>query len=252
MSASMDYPEYFAQFYDIIYDSIRSHVDTDFYLDRIKQAKGPVLEIGCGTGRFFSKAIKQGADIYGIDTSKSMVKFLFRKIDPVHHKRISIQGAADFSFPFRFDLIIAPFRVYSHLLTFEEQLSALNNAFDHLSDNGRLIFDLYVPDPGMLASGLTNIVDFEGEYMPGRKMSRTVTMKADIVNQISDITMVFKWDEENIQKMESWNFKFRFYYRYELEHLIARSKLTLEKIYGDFNGSDLTGDSKEFIVVCRK
>ncbi len=25
----MDYPEYFAQFYDIIYDSIRSHVDTE-------------------------------------------------------------------------------------------------------------------------------------------------------------------------------------------------------------------------------
>lgn len=252
MIASMDYPEYFAQFYDIIYDFMRSDVDTDFYLSRIKHIKGPILEIGCGTGRFFSQAIKQGADVYGIDISKSMVKFLLRKIEPGHHKRISIQGAADFNFPFKFDLIIAPFRVYSHLLSVEEQLAALNNAYDHLSENGRLIFDVYVPSPGMIASGLDNVMDFDGEYMPGKKISRTVTMKADIVNQISDITMTFKWDEDERQRTESWNFKFRFYFRYELEHLVSKSKLTLEKIYGDFNEGDLTGESKEFIVICRK
>jgi SAM-dependent methyltransferase len=252
MSTKMDYPEYFAQFYDIIYDSIRSHVDTDFYLDRIKQSKGPVLEIGCGTGRFFSKAIKQGVDIYGIDISESMVKFLLKKIERNQYERISLQSAVDFNFPFKFDLIIAPFRVYSHLLTVDEQLAALNNAYDHLSDNGRLIFDLYVPDPAMIASGLNNIVDFDGEYMPGKKMSRIVTMKADVVNQISDITMTFKWDEHDRQRTESWNFKFRFYFRYELEHLVARSKLAIEKIYGDFKGGNLTADSREFIVVCRK
>jgi SAM-dependent methyltransferase len=248
----MDYPEYFARFYDIIYDSIRSHVDTEFYLKRIQQAKGPVLEIGCGTGRFFCQAIKRGADIYGIDISKSMADFLLGKIEPEYHNRISIQGAADFRFPFKFDLIIAPFRVYSHLLTVEEQLSALNNACNYLSENGRLIFDLYVPNPAMIASGMSNTVDFEGEYEPGKKISRTVDMKADIVNQISDITMTFKWDQDGKQKVEKWNFKFRFYFRYEIEHLIKRSKLTLEKICGDFTEGDLKEDSKEFIVICRK
>ncbi len=248
----MDYPEYMARFYDIIYDSIRSHVDTEFYLKRIQQTKGPVLETGCGTGRFFCQAIKQGADIYGIDISKSMVDVLLRKTEPEYHKRISIQGAANFQFPFKFDMIIAPFRVYSHLLTVKEQLAALNNAWDHLSENGRLIFDLYVPNPAMIASGISNAVDFEGEYEPGKKFSRTVDMKADIVNQISDITMTFKWDQDGRERVEKWNFKFRFYFRFEIEHLIKRSKLTLEKIYGDFTEGDLNEDSKEFIVICRK
>lgn len=248
----MDYPEYFARFYDIIYDSMRSHVDTEFYMNRIQQTHGPVLEIGCGTGRFFCQAIKQGVDIYGIDISKSMTDVLLSKIEREHHKRISIQGAADFCFPFKFDLIIAPFRIYSHLLTVKEQLSALNNAYDHLCEEGRLIFDLYVPDPVMIAGGLTNAVDFEGEYKPGKKLSRRVDMKADIVNQISDIIMTFKWEEKGREKLEKWNFKFRFYFRFEIEHLIARSKLTLEKIYGDFSGGDLKEDSKEFIVICRK
>jgi len=249
----MDYPDYFARFYDIIYDSIRSHVDTDFYLEQIKQTKGPVLEIGCGTGRFFSKAIRQGADIYGIDISKSMTDVLLSKVESRYHDRISIQGAVDFQFPYKFDLIIVPFRVYSHLLTVEDQLAALNNAFDHLSEEGKLIFDVYVPAPAMIASGLSNVIDFEGEYEPGKKFSRTVDMTADIVNQISDITMTFKWDQEDDREIvEKWNFKFRFYFRYEIEHLISLSKLTLEKIYGDFYGGELKEDSKEFVVICRR
>jgi len=77
-------------------------------------------------------------------------------------------------------------------------------------------------------------------------------MKADIVNQISDITMTIRWDEDDREEVKSWNFKFRFYFRYELEHLIERSKLTLEKIYGDFNGGELKEGSKEFIVICRR
>lgn len=248
----MDYPEYQARFYDIIYDSIRSHVDTEYYLNRIKQAKGPVLEIGCGTGRFFCQAIRLGTDMYGIDVSKSMTDVLLSKIERKYHDRISIQGAADFRFPFKFDLIIAPFRVYSHLLTVKEQMAALNNAFDHLTDEGRLIFDVYVPDPALIASGLSNVIDFNGEYESGKKFSRTVDMKADIVNQISDITMTFKWDQDDQERIEKWNFKFRFYFRYEIEHLIERSKLTLEKIYGDFKSGELKPDSKEFLVICRR
>ena len=181
-----------------------------------------------------------------------MIDVLLKKIDTRSHKRVSIQNAVDFKFPFRFSLILAPFRIFSHLLTVEEQLSSLNNIYDHLEENGRLIFDLYVPDLALTASGLSNQTDFRGEYEPGKKFSRTVDMKADIVNQISDITMTFRWDEGTGERIESWNFKFRFYFRYELEHLVKRSKLTLDRIYGDFNRGELIEGSKEFIVICSR
>jgi len=248
----MDYPEYLARFYDIIYDHMRSDIDTDFYLKQITSTSGRILEIGVGTGRFFTAALKTGADIYGIDVSKNMTDILLTKIDKEFHNRISIQNVVDFKFPFRFNLILAPFRVFSHLLTVEDQIAALNNIYEHLNENGRLIFDLYVPDPALTASGLTNQIDFEGEYEPGKKLTRSVDMKADIVGQISDITMTFRWDEDDREEVKSWNFKFRFYFRYELEYLIERSKLTLEKIYGDFNGGELKEGSKEFIVICRR
>jgi len=248
----MDYPFFVARFYDTIYDHMRTHVDKEFYLRKIAETKGAVLEIGTGTGRFFSEALRAGANIYGIDISPGMLGVLRTKINPDERWRVSEQSAVDFRFSFKFDLILAPFRVFSHLLAVEEQIKALNNICEYLTDNGRLIFDLYVPDPGMIAAGLEGVVDFNGEYMPGKKLQRRVWMKADIVNQISDITMEFTWDEKNDTRTEQWHFLFRYFFRYELEHLIKLSGLQLVQIYGDFNESPLNAESKEFIIVCRK
>ncbi|MFA4839600.1 MAG: hypothetical protein WC703_09015 [Candidatus Neomarinimicrobiota bacterium] len=44
----------------------------------------------------------------------------------------------------------------------------------------------------------------------------------------------------------------RYFFRYELEHLIARSRLTLQTILGDFQGNPLSENSGEFIVIASK
>ena len=54
-----EYPEYFARFYDLIYHQIRDGVDDSFYLGKIKNIKGKVLEVGTGTGRLLTEPLKQ-------------------------------------------------------------------------------------------------------------------------------------------------------------------------------------------------
>ena len=44
----------------------------------------------------------------------------------------------------------------------------------------------------------------------------------------------------------------RFFFRYELEHLVERSKFECYKILGDYHGNELNQDSKEFVVICQK
>lgn len=46
------YPDFFARFYDTIYQNLRFGKDHQFYLSQIKKTTGPVLEVGVGTGRF--------------------------------------------------------------------------------------------------------------------------------------------------------------------------------------------------------
>jgi len=123
---------------------------------------------------------------------------------------------------------------------------------DHLNDKGLYIFDLFVPDPRLMAEGIDNITDFEGEYEPGKKVRRTVSSKTDIVNQLLDVTMRFTWDEDNRQIEKVWKLKMRLFFRYEIEHLVRLSKLTLVNIFGDYNENQLSASSKEFVIICSK
>ena len=246
------YPETFARFYDLIYHQMRDHVDLDFFLDEIDRTRGRILEVGSGTGRLFTNALLHGADIFGIDISQSMLKVLKSKIKPDDYYRVSNQNILDFRFDFKFDLIIAPFRVIMHVDKKEEQLRALNNVYNHLNNNGKLIFDTFIPDLGQLINGLKDVVDFEGEYEKGRKVRRIVSTKPDLINQIINVNFRMEWDENGTLKTKEWKIPMRYFFRYELEHLVERSDFGKYKIIGDYQGNELNNNSKEFIVICTK
>ncbi len=250
--SEVDYPDFVARFYDLIYAQVRANADRQFYLRKIAAANGPVLEIGAGTGRIFVDALKRGADIYGLDNSPRMLDILRAKIGPADQARLFLQDVRELNLGRRFDLIIAPFRVFSHLLAVDDQMAALDRVFHHLNEGGLFIFDAYVPNPKMLYEGLDNLADFEGEYTPGKKLARVVSMKADLVNQLSDVSMKFIWQEGEAEVERVFKFRMRFFFRFELEHLIHRSELKLVTIHGDFDETALHSESKEFIVVCQK
>jgi len=245
------YPDYVARFYDVVYAQVRT-TDHDFYLKKILAANGPVLEIGVGTGRFFLEALKLGADVYGIDASDTMLGVLKKQLDSSQHSRISRQQAEDFSLERKFNLIIAPFRVFSHLITIDQQLRTLERIHHHMNENGIFIFDLFVPNMKFLIEGVNENVDFEGEYAPGKKLRRITSFYADLINQVNNVTMRYEWDENGKINSHSWQFQMRYFFHWEIEHLIARSPLKLETILGDYEENPLTNQSKDFIVVCRK
>lgn len=246
------YPINFARFYDTIYHSMRDGVDSEYFQNEINLTKGKVLEIGVGTGRLFMNALNEGSDIYGLDISDTMLNVLLKKLKNEQLARITLQNIIDFKYDFKFDLIIAPFRVIMHLLDKEDQIRALDNVYLHLNNNGRFIFDVFVPDLNQLLNGINNVVDFEGEYEPGKKVKRIVSTVPDLINQIINVKFHLEWDEENGLKQDDWHLPLRFFFRYELEHLVERSMFKKYKILGDYKGNELNQQSKEFIVICRK
>lgn len=246
------YPDFFARFYDVIYHQIRDGVDTDFFLKKIKQSKGKVLEIGVGTGRLFIQALHHGADIYGLDISESMINILKKKLSNDQFERISIQNIIDFRYDHKFDLIIAPFRVFMYLKEKNDQIKALNNIHKHLQSDGRFIFDTFIPDLKQLLNGIKNHTDFEGEYAPGKIVKRTVSTKPDLLNQIIYITFQFDWQENKQIKHEVWNTSLRYFFRFELEHIVERSNFNDYRIAGDYLENELNENSKDFIVICEK
>jgi SAM-dependent methyltransferase len=247
-----EYPPTIARFYDTIYHRMRDSVDSGFFLNEAAASEGKVLEVGVGTGRMFTNALEKGVDVYGIDISEPMLAVLRGKLPGDQHFRISRQNIVDFSSANSFSLVIAPFRVLMHVDDKEDQLRALNNVYKHLEPGGRFIFDVFMPDFNQLINPLRNSLDFEGEYEPGKKVRRIVSTSPDIINQVINVSFRMEWDEEGKTVQDDWSFRMRYYFRYELEHLIERSLFSSYKIYGDYKGSELSNDSKEFVVVCNK
>lgn len=249
---SQEYPKIFARFYDLIYSKLRDGVDNQYFLNKIKNTKGKVLEVGVGTGRFYIDALNAGADIYGIDISPEMINVLKNKLDKKYHYRVSVQSMQNFKLDNTFDLIIAPFRVFSHITEVKEQIESLNHVYNYLNPGGTFIFDLFVPDLSQILNGLNNVVDFDEEYEPGKRCKRTINTNPDLITQNLNLEFLFEWDDDKGTKKEKWKVPFRIYFRYELEHLVERSKFTNYKIYGDYKGNELNSKSKEFVMVCEK
>jgi len=252
MSDEYKYSNIVSRFYDVVYDKILDKSGLKFYLDEISKAKGSVLEIGSGTGRIFVPALKSGADIYGLDLSENMTDELKKKIQPEDYGRIFLGNVTDFSLNRKFSLILAPFRIFSHLVSTDEQINALNRIHHHLTDDGIFIFDVFNPDFNLMTDDRREATDFVGEYKPGLYLKRHTIMEYDKPEQTINITFRFEYEEDSQIKNDECKFPMRYFFRFELLHLLNRCGFSISEFYGDFNKTGLNNNSKEFILKCMK
>ncbi len=247
------YNETITRFYDAIYDNLPFlKTGAEFYLEEIAKTKGRVLEAGVGTGRIFLPAIAAGADMYGLDSSEQMLARLKEKLPAKEHHRVWNADMRRFDSGMAYSLVISPFRVFQHMLTIEDQLNALNSIYNVLEDGGRLIFDVFNPDLKRLITPINDFLEFDGEYEPGKKLQRYNTVNYDHSIQQMELTFRFVWDEDGSQKTAEFSTPLRYYFRYELENLIGRTKFKIENIYGSFDREELGSGSKEQILVLKK
>jgi SAM-dependent methyltransferase len=251
MNDDLIYTETTVRFYDIIHEEYNP-ASKDFYINEILKAKGSVLEIGTGTGRIFSRGLAAGADTYGIDISEVMQSYLKEKINSKEHFRLKIADVRNFEFCKKFKLIIAPFRIFSHLISVDDQLMALKCIREHLEEDGKFILDVFVPSLERIKTGNEITLRIEHEYERGKKLQWFDAAKPDYINQIQHVTFKFVWEQNDGIHEESAEFPMRYYFRYELEHLIARSGLKLDKMYGDFQYNELVPSSDDMVCVCTK
>jgi SAM-dependent methyltransferase len=234
------YPKSFSRFYDVVYGQIRN-IDQDFYVRKMVACSGPTLEIGSGTGRMLSRALEEGADAYGLEPSPHMNDACRAKLKPKDQRRVFEGMVQTMDLGLEFDLIVAPFRVFQHFMTQEDQLAALTKIEAHLKPGGRLIFDAFKPDPKLLAMGKVTKKDFDGEWKRGCKLERYVTSDPDALNKQVDVSFKLRWQEEpeGDWEADTWSTALHLYDEDELRQLVGLSPLKLEKICGDLEEGGL-------------
>src|SRR5215468_967154 len=128
----------------------RERPDVLLFVAEAERSGGPVLEIGCGTGRVLVPTARAGIEIVGLDLSEHMLERcranLASEPEDVRSRVELVRGdMRTFDLGRKFRLATIPFRPFQHLTTVEDQLSSLRSIHNALADGGRLILDIFNP-----------------------------------------------------------------------------------------------------------
>jgi len=87
-----------------------------------------------------------------------------------------------------------------------------------------------------------------------RKIRRTTRIIAfHRARQVNDIEFIwYVTHTEGHAERLVWQTPLRYFFRYEVEHLLARAGLRLLELRGDFTGAGLSDDSPDMIFVAEK
>ncbi len=115
--------------------------DLPFWLELAKEQGGPILELGCGTGRVLAPLAQAGYPVIGLDRDGNMLHFL-REHNP--DAEVIQADMARFRLVRRFALILMPCNTYSSIPT-QTRLAALECIAGHLLPDG--LFAASLPNP---------------------------------------------------------------------------------------------------------
>jgi SAM-dependent methyltransferase len=244
--------------YDSAYDAMRL-VDAPFYTDLARHAGGPVLEIGCGTGRVLLPTAREGIDIHGLDNSAPMMAVLKEKIT---HETLDVQqritlhagDMRDFRLNRKFPLVTIPFRPLQHMYTLADQVAALKSAAAHVADAGLLAFDVFYPKFDRLLLGIGE-EQFEAEWSPtpGTVIRRFYRKEGvDKINQSFSLTFIFRtYRNGELVLEEKEGLKMSYYTYPHLRALFLLAGVEPIAEYGSFAKTPLDNTAEEMIFLLR-
>src|ERR1043166_1471288 len=151
-----------------LYDALFDQFDygLEFYVGLALAAKGPVLDVTCGTGRVLLPCLQAGVDIDGLDLFPAMLGTLREKAAALGFKPALYQAdMAGFQRARRYGLIVIPFNAFVHNLTTDAQIATLRSCHEHLLPGGMLAFDIGFPGAAMItAPENTRVLEMETSH----------------------------------------------------------------------------------------
>lgn len=141
-------PAYYGEHIAAVYDDLfGGMIDTDQAVETLAglAGKGPVLELGIGTGRLALPLADRGVEVHGVDASPAMVARLRGKpggqdilVTMGDIRDVPVQG----SYP----IVALAFNTIFALLTQEDQLRCFREVARHLTAEGVFVVEAFVPD----------------------------------------------------------------------------------------------------------
>jgi len=226
----------------------------DFYVALARQAKGPVLEIACGTGRIMLPCLQAGADVDGLDNSEPMLTQLRKKAAALNlAPRLFTADMSDFRLPRQYALITITFNAFCHNLTQDAQIRCLTRCREHLAPGGMLAFDGFFPGSQYVATPEnTRVLEGETKHpTTGHTLrtfdTRTMHRVEQVQHSINEVEVIDS--DGKITMVHRSEHDARWVYKDEMALLLRVAGFSRWDICGDFERKPLTQETDGMVVL---
>jgi SAM-dependent methyltransferase len=254
--------EFYAETYDTVVPDWPGEIEFYRELGAQAQARGQsVLEVACGTGRVAVRLAEDGIDVVGLDLSPAMLSIAQEKRAGMDNVRWVQADMRAFELSELFGLAIIPGHSFQNLLTPGDQVAALTAIRRHLIPGGILVVHLdhqSVDWLGALTGDRGGVFETAGTFCHPRtgrqiRISRAWSYEPATQTAVSQTI----WEALDatgavVERWESGPLRFHCLFRFEMDHLLARTGFAMDVVYGDFHRGTLRDDSSEMVWVAER
>ncbi|HEX3219962.1 MAG TPA: class I SAM-dependent methyltransferase [Candidatus Limnocylindria bacterium] len=236
--------------------------DIDFYRRMAGEIGGPILDVGCGTGRVAVVLASDGYEVLGVDLSAPILQLAERRremlpAEVANRLTFSQADMRTLDLGREFSLIITPSRVFQFMLTAETQRQALAALRSHLHPNGRLVLDLFdplldlvVPRPDDAPRVLEGVHPTSGNRVTWRVAARHPDPVRQLI--VEDWTTSELDGSGNVLRTDTERLTLRWSLRSEMRLLFELTGFEVVAEYGDFNGGPAAYGREQVWVLKRR
>jgi ubiquinone/menaquinone biosynthesis C-methylase UbiE len=246
----------YADFYDWENAQTLDRRDVKFWQAMARRTAGPILELGCGTGRVTIPVARTGARIIGIDRSSEMLGHALRRSRRARAEARPLWLRGDIRFlPFgtsaRFNLVMAPYGILQSLVRESDLKAALASAARVLAPGGIFGVDL-VPDLPVWKE-YRNKVRFRGLRRGGT--SRITLVESVRQDRAKKLTL---FDQEYIEqrggerKTRRFALVFRTLTVPQMTKRLENAGFRIKAVLGDYSGEPWDSRADVWLILAEK
>lgn len=219
---------------------------------------GPILDVGCGTGRVLLHLGQEGYPVHGVDNSREMLVILANKLKALPHLKKKITytegDVLDYTSDKQFKLTLLTYNALMHFHTQEQQITLLKRLHALTAKNGRLVIDL--PNAGdTFASEDSEAVILDRTFIDESSGHLIMLYSVSYLDRTTQLMRV-QWIYDEVQADGTVKRLFvphilRYYFYPEMQLLLKLTGFEVAEVFGGTDEEPFEDGCERMIIHAR-
>jgi SAM-dependent methyltransferase len=250
----------YAPFYDWENARTLGRQDVPFWLRVAAKARGPVLELGCGTGRVSAPLARAGVKMVGVDRSAPMLERAQKRARRAASRRggrsagrLRLIRADIRALPFApgsFEMVIAPYGILQSLLREADLLATLKSVARVLQPGGIFGLDL-VPDVPNWRE-YENRVQMKGRTAGGAHLTLVESVRQDPRRRLTTFHQRYIERRGRVAREHRFQLTFRTLSVRQMVRRLDAAGFRVEAMLGDYRGGPWDERADVWVVISHR